>query len=172
MKRCSKCNKLKHEDEFRKHKRCKDGLCTQCRECVAAVQRKRKYGISTAQKWDMLKDQMGGCKICGKDLTFHEAHVDHDHTTSRVRGLLCRHCNMGLGLFHDDPIFLRQAAKYIEDIREDDVTGSCEITYWGKTQSDDIGQPHGKCNKSYETAESNAQALFWRKQNDKKPKCG
>jgi hypothetical protein len=40
--------------------------------------------------------------------------VDHDHKTGKIRGLLCRNHNTGLGLFRDDPAIIRQAAAYIE----------------------------------------------------------
>jgi hypothetical protein len=40
--------------------------------------------------------------------------IDHDHGTGKVRGLLCRDCNQGIGRFHDNPAILRKAADYIE----------------------------------------------------------
>jgi hypothetical protein len=64
----------------------------------------------------MLKDQGNKCAICGslspgkKETSFH---VDHDHETGKVRGLLCELCNVGLGYFKT-PKELRAAAAYLE----------------------------------------------------------
>lgn len=75
--------------------------------------RKKKYGITKAQYDALLAEQNGNCYICG----VHEEYnlrVDHDHSTGKVRGLLCSACNVALGGFKDDPVRLRAAANYIE----------------------------------------------------------
>jgi hypothetical protein len=58
------------------------------------------------------EQQNGLCAICG----LPEEHVDHDHVTGQVRGLLCAGCNKGLGFFRDSPQLLRQAAEYLEEV--------------------------------------------------------
>lgn len=60
----------------------------------------------------MLVTQDGVCAIC---LTAPAVHVDHDHRTGAVRGLLCFRCNAALGQLDDDPLVLRRAARYLED---------------------------------------------------------
>jgi len=59
----------------------------------------------------MLAGQHGVCAICQ---TAPAAHVDHDHQTDKVRGLLCFRCNAALGQLGDDPLVVRRAARYLE----------------------------------------------------------
>ena len=53
----------------------------------------RTYGITAAQYAAMLRMQWNRCAICGKKPTNRRLHVDHDHRSSVVRGLLCFYCN-------------------------------------------------------------------------------
>jgi hypothetical protein len=74
----------------------------------------RKYGM-TIERYDaMLGAQGGGCFICGRpprdDISLH---VDHDHSTGKVRGILCFCCNNALADFQDDPSLLQKAASYV-----------------------------------------------------------
>ena len=56
----------------------------------------------------MLERQAGLCPICRRGLG-DKPHVDHDHETGEVRGLLCFTCNVGLGNFSDDVERLQRA---------------------------------------------------------------
>lgn len=74
------------------------------------------YGMTRDEALAKFGDK---CNICG--VQDGEAggrhgtlHVDHDHETGRVRGMLCSECNYGLGKFRDDPARLRAAAAYID----------------------------------------------------------
>lgn len=60
---------------------------------------------------EMLELQHGLCAICSEKMV--QPAVDHCHATKRVRGLLCRSCNVGLGFFKDDPERLRRAIDYL-----------------------------------------------------------
>jgi hypothetical protein len=63
----------------------------------------------------MFADQNGCCAICGvhQSEVSKRFSVDHNHSTGKVRGLLCNHCNRGLGHFRDDPMLLEFAAQYL-----------------------------------------------------------
>lgn len=79
----------------------------------------RKFGISPDDYDRMLAEQGGGCALCGKraeDQTRYSTylHIDHDHVTGRIRGLLCDQHNLLLGRFNDDPQILRKAAAYLD----------------------------------------------------------
>jgi hypothetical protein len=81
------------------------------RECFD----KSKYGLSAGQKAEMIKAQDNSCAICSYKFgqKIGDMHVDHCHSTGRVRGLLCDKCNRGLGYFCDSPDNLRNAAAYL-----------------------------------------------------------
>jgi len=71
------------------------------------------YGITIQQFDEMLVEQGGGCAICGATDPGGRGsfHVDHDHETAKVRGLLCHGCNTRLV---DDPDLLLAMIAYLE----------------------------------------------------------
>ncbi len=71
------------------------------------------YGISAAEVDALIERQAGRCPICTQ-LLDEPAHVDHDHASGRVRGILCFNCNAGLGKYGNDPYRLIRAAGYLE----------------------------------------------------------
>ena len=84
---------------------------------TAAVQRKarikRYYGI-TPEAYQQLQEAQGGmCGGCGLSPT-EALHVDHNHATGAVRGLLCRTCNLSLGHAKDSQAVLRGLATYLD----------------------------------------------------------
>lgn len=70
-----------------------------------------RYGITIEQFEELLDAQGGRCAICGDGN--ERLHVDHCHTTGRIRGLLCGKCNRGLGLLRDNPDILERGAEYL-----------------------------------------------------------
>lgn len=75
------------------------------------------YGITPTDYDALLKSQGGKCAICKRPSSDFKRrlHVDHDHTTNKIRGLLCVKCNQGIGYFNDCPELLQQARKYLSD---------------------------------------------------------
>lgn len=61
---------------------------------------RRAYGITLAQRDEMLARQ-GGCALCGTTDPLGRWHVDHDHQTNAVRGILCHKCNVKLGHYEN-----------------------------------------------------------------------
>lgn len=78
-----------------------------------------KYGLTEEKYNELLKKQDGKCAVCGKEEKFmSKGHikklaVDHDHLTGKVRGLLCLHCNLILGLLKDDLSLIPKFEKYL-----------------------------------------------------------
>ena len=70
-----------------------------------------RYGITVAQYEQMLEDQAGCCKVCSTGGVTLD--IDHDHATGEVRGLLCRRCNLTLGLYNDNADHLEALASYL-----------------------------------------------------------
>ncbi len=74
----------------------------------------KRYGITKTEA-DKLK--AGGCDICGRTEVAgrwgNNMHIDHDHETGKVRGVLCHGCNVSLGHFDDDPVLLQRAVDYL-----------------------------------------------------------
>lgn len=74
---------------------------------------RRKYGL-TMEQWDSLFAAQGhACELCRTTAPVGGWTVDHDHASGRVRAILCRLCNIGLGSFRDDPELLERAAAYL-----------------------------------------------------------
>lgn len=76
-----------------------------------------RYGITRKQALKLLRGQGYRCAICRKKLRVRnesEWHVDHDHQTHKVRGVLCNCCNTGLGKLGDTAKKLKRAVDYLE----------------------------------------------------------
>ena len=74
---------------------------------------KRRYGIGADEVQLMLDAQKWRCLICAAGLTAKTAHVDHDHATGAVRGILCFNCNIAIGQVEDDEDRLAAAMAYV-----------------------------------------------------------
>jgi hypothetical protein len=134
MKRCRRCQQLRPVGDFD----AKRGACRECRReqyrtyyeanrsavldrqrargprpFDVSAWRRQRYGLDQDAFNALLVAQGGRCRCCGQPFDGTPV-VDHDHRTGRVRGLLCGHCNCGIGLLKDDPMRCLAAARYLE----------------------------------------------------------
>ena len=135
MLRCTHCFELKLEEAFHKRKAnsLRNGRDSWCKVCKSIY--RKQYFIKNQNKetkrsrlkaWKyqgivfnfeqfefMKKQQNFKCAIC--KIATEKFHVDHNHTTGKLRQLLCVRCNMGLGLFADNIDLLKSATTYLEN---------------------------------------------------------
>jgi hypothetical protein len=128
---CPKCEQVLPRSEFYKDSARKEGITAYCKPCKTSVnqnwrdnnpelykqsqlrqRRKREYKLSDKDMEGMLKYQQYQCGICKTSIGWN-CHVDHDHKTNKVRGLLCGTCNIGLGMFKDSSVILNNAIEYL-----------------------------------------------------------
>jgi hypothetical protein len=96
----------------RKLKYCSDD-CKRRRSTYAS--RLKQYGISGDEHKRMIKRANGSCEICAlKPSNPLTLHIDHDHRTGKVRGVLCGRCNTGIGQFLDSEDRLMNAIRYLQ----------------------------------------------------------
>ena len=95
-------------------KRRKANWRSEHRNLILAHKREVRYGITWKDYEDMWAAQKGQCKICLSELKRDKStHLDHDHTTGIVRGLLCKPCNTGIGFLRDNEFRLARAIAYL-----------------------------------------------------------
>src|ERR1700758_392348 len=78
---------------------------------------KKKYGITADEKNWMLVNQDNRCMICNSENPGNQKigwAIDHDHSTRKIRAILCHPCNLVIGFAKENPAILRMAAKYLE----------------------------------------------------------
>ena len=130
-KSCTRCKVIKVADliNFPPHNKKKDGLDSWCRKCRASYRSEINRGKFRGQLSDdevrKLKKQ-DKCDICGgtensgsrnnKHLgKLYALVMDHNHKNGKFRGMLCNHCNRGLGNFKDNIQNLEKAILYLKD---------------------------------------------------------
>lgn len=130
---CSRCQEELPEEGYSPSHWSKRGACRNCererylkskkKQFPAALRDRillRKYGISRSDFDQMLARQQHRCLGCRKSITTAQknrtlaAYVDHDHTTGKVRGLLCMSCNTALGMVKESKATLRRLMAYLD----------------------------------------------------------
>ncbi len=130
MKKCSRCEINKNLLKFPKSKNSRDGVHNQCKKCHNEYYSKEKYkkyypqnknryylkkfNITLKDKEVMIQNQSNTCLICKQQFkASHSTHVDHNHITGKVRGILCSGCNMLIGFMETNPKRLEEAFNYL-----------------------------------------------------------
>lgn len=128
---CTRCKEEKPKDKinFPIHNKKTDGLDSWCRKCRAVyrseINRGKFRGQLTDEEVKNLKKQTK-CDICGGIDTAgskqnkylgkqYSLVMDHNHQTGKFRGMLCNHCNRGLGNFKDNINYLKLAIEYLKN---------------------------------------------------------
>lgn len=135
---CSRCKVAKEKKEFGKDSTTARGISSWCKSCKktwrsehrkkypekARIQDftndlKKNYGLTIDQYKQIHASQNGKCGCCGVDEKNFKRnlHVDHDHNTGKIRGLLCTQCNPGLGYFEDSIEKLEKAIAYLKKFK-------------------------------------------------------
>ena len=113
---CKNCKQKKLQQYFRDNRsKCK--TCSRSKETAESKRNnhlKRKYDMTLEEFEQKFISQGGKCKIC-KEESKKRLHVDHNHVTGQVRGLLFSNCNTGLGLFQDSFEVLEHAVLYLKE---------------------------------------------------------
>lgn len=116
---CTVCLISKDLSCFGKCKSGRLGTRAMCKICYNIVNkdwnRIRLYGVNHLQYKDLINKCGGLCEICGnKPQKKEDLCVDHDHVTLKIRGLLCKNCNLGLGKFGDSEDSLIKVIEYLK----------------------------------------------------------
>jgi hypothetical protein len=117
--RCRDCHNRQGRNYYR--------LSAERRENMHRTYVLRKYGLCVDELEELLQRQDQRCAICRRPWAecasakrsrfearfLHYLCVDHDHTSGKVRGLLCNGCNTALGMFEEDSVRFEAAAAYL-----------------------------------------------------------
>lgn len=79
----------------------------------ARYKARKTYGISLEEYRELMHKNDGWCALCLEKHEQKEMVLDHDHGTNVLRGVICRKCNTGLGMFGDSPERLALALHYL-----------------------------------------------------------
>jgi hypothetical protein len=104
----SRCKECDHARNRVYHNKNREKITKQ----MLVSHRRRLYGITEEEYNNMILSQNNLCAICNRPSN-KTLHVDHNHTTGKIRGLLCSNCNTGIGFFNEDIFALTKAIEYL-----------------------------------------------------------
>lgn len=137
-KRCCHCKQFLPKEQYSVDKKGVEGLAYNCKECAKFIARRShanrvatnpdyrerksesyvrsRWGMSRAEYIDK-RDAQNGCAICREKSTANW-HLDHCHSSGKIRDFLCGNCNRGLGQFNDNEELMFKAIEYLRKHRE------------------------------------------------------
>lgn len=108
---------VKRKDHYKRkieHIKTRTASYRELNRLTIRIRKQRKYGLSPDQYKALLASQNNCCAICELPLDLGKrTHTDHCHETNKVRGILCHHCNSGIGLLKHSPELMRRAIAYV-----------------------------------------------------------
>jgi hypothetical protein len=129
-KRCYRCKQTKPVGEF--YRSNVNYYQKECKECCkdrrsqwwrteagkrssANTKLKQRFGITMNEYEKMLAAVNGKCEICGAENSYngHRLGIDHNHETGKIRGILCKSCNLGISALQENDSIIQSAAQYI-----------------------------------------------------------
>lgn len=141
---CKRCEEIKPIGAFPRQRQCLYGVEPVCKTCKVELRQayiaqyperarnsalKHTYGITLADYEAMFVRQGGRCAICGAD--DQKLVVDHNHTTRKVRSLLCHLCNALIGCARENIDILVSAAAYLHvELNPDLPPARAAITFY------------------------------------------
>jgi hypothetical protein len=169
---CPRCSEIKSISEFGRNRANKSGLADYCRPChnrvmadnkaknhgsIRSYLLKLRYGLTEEEVAEITGWQARRCLIC---LDVRPLHVDHDHSTGEIRGLLCFGCNGALGQFRDDSEVMRRAVDYLE--RMPLLSHSPKTTSRERTRGQRKSRRHYRLTQRYRIGEHDVEQLIER----------
>lgn len=122
--RCSSCKEWKDSSEFYIDRRSKHGVTCVCKACKRIVDKAKKlksrYNLTEADVFALLEKQDNKCAVCGISIAYGgvaavKPHIDHNHKTGDVRGILCMQCNIAAGHVKDCHKTAHKLMKYLKN---------------------------------------------------------
>ncbi len=105
---CSACKELRNSESRKKYP-------DRAKQYYKTANRRRNYNLEPEEYELLLSKSNNLCMICSSPPKTKSLHIDHDHKTGKVRGLLCHGCNTAIGLLKEDIEIMKKAIQYIQE---------------------------------------------------------
>lgn len=156
-KKCQDCDNLRGDSGNPRCKSCRNLFVKNNKKYLANCKLRTRYGISMQEAEKILVAQGNKCAACEGDFKgTSDTHLDHDHETGNIRGILCRGCNMALGTVKDSTARLRKLIEYLEAYESSETTRLAP-----SLKGDDIVRPLWRHRERGRNARVTSEAMLW-----------